>query len=436
MATSAIDGLVSGLNTTQVVDQLMALERQPQNRLRTQKDDEQKRLDTYNTLNSKLRTLADAARALRFESGWTARKAVVSDENALVATAGPGSFAANLSLKVDHLAASHAVVSSSGVSSLSATVASGPLTVGSTVVSDIGDGSLSSVVSAINASGSGVVASAVQVSSSEYRLQLTARSSGDDGVFTASGFDPALGSMDVLTQGRDAQVSLGGTNPITITSPTNTFAGLADGLTVTVRKATTDVVTIDLRADADAATDRVQKMVDAYNDVLAHVSANSGYDPATKKAGLLLGEQAASQIIGQLRETLAAASSGSTNLFGIGLSTDRTGRITLDKSKFSAAYQADRSTVEALFKQDTAGFAVGIHDAVTKATTLGVGRLAGVIASKQERIRTLDASILAWDDRLERRQDQLRKQFNAMETTLGKLRNQSSWLAGQINQLG
>jgi flagellar hook-associated protein 2 len=32
----AVDGLVSGLDTTTIISQLMQLERQPQNRLRTQ----------------------------------------------------------------------------------------------------------------------------------------------------------------------------------------------------------------------------------------------------------------------------------------------------------------------------------------------------------------------------------------------------------------
>ena len=41
----------------------------------------------------------------------------------------------------------------------------------------------------------------------------------------------------------------------------------------------------------------------------------------------------------------------------------------------------------------------------------------------------------AWDLRLVKRKETLTRQFTAMETALSSLRNQSTWLAGQINGL-
>ena len=41
----------------------------------------------------------------------------------------------------------------------------------------------------------------------------------------------------------------------------------------------------------------------------------------------------------------------------------------------------------------------------------------------------------AWDLRLAKRKETLTRQFTAMETALSSLKNQSTWLAGQINSL-
>jgi flagellar hook-associated protein 2 len=437
MATSSIDGLVSGLNTSQIIDQLMALERQPQTRLQQQKATEQSRLDAYTQLSSKLGALGSAAFDLKFESGWTSRTAVSGDDSVLVATAGPGTLQATLSMQVTRLAASHALVSSGSVGALTDRVASGPLTIGSTVVSDIGDGSLGSVVDAINASGAGVTATALQVAPGSFRLQLTSRTTGDAGVFTASGFDPALGSMDVLSQGQDAQLSFGTTNPIVVSSATNTFTGLGDGLTITAKKKTTDPVTVDVKPDVDAIAAKVQKLVDAYNAAASYVSSQSSYDASTKKAGVLLGDTASSGVMAQLRDAIGAASAGGMTLFDVGFSTDRSGTLSFDKDAFVAAYTKDPTTVKALFQGDgtTTGFATVVKQVIDDATATGSGRLAGVIDSKQATIRDLTSSIADWDDRLATREAQLRTQFNNLETTLGKLRDQSSWLAGQISSL-
>jgi len=47
----------------------------------------------------------------------------------------------------------------------------------------------------------------------------------------------------------------------------------------------------------------------------------------------------------------------------------------------------------------------------------------------------LQKRIEDWDRRLELRRSTLTRQFTAMETALGTLQNQSSWLASQLNTL-
>ena len=54
---------------------------------------------------------------------------------------------------------------------------------------------------------------------------------------------------------------------------------------------------------------------------------------------------------------------------------------------------------------------------------------------KESQFKGMQERIDAWDLRLAKRKETLTRQFTAMETSLSSLRNQSTWLAGQINSL-
>ena len=89
MANTSVDGLISGLDTTTIITQLMALEKQPQDRLKTQKTDVGNEIAVYQVLNSKFSTLASAAQDLARPAGWRAMKATSSSAG-VTATAGAG----------------------------------------------------------------------------------------------------------------------------------------------------------------------------------------------------------------------------------------------------------------------------------------------------------------------------------------------------------
>ena len=47
-------------------------------------------------------------------------------------------------------------------------------------------------------------------------------------------------------------------------------------------------------------------------------------------------------------------------------------------------------------------------------------------------IKGLNDQVSEWDIRLELRKSALQKQFSGLEVALGKMQQQSSWLAGQL----
>jgi flagellar hook-associated protein 2 len=65
-------------------------------------------------------------------------------------------------------------------------------------------------------------------------------------------------------------------------------------------------------------------------------------------------------------------------------------------------------------------------------TTLVEGTLGGIIRRRNESIRGLNDQVAAWDVRLATRKANLQRQFSSLEVALGKMQQQSNWLAGQL----
>jgi flagellar hook-associated protein 2 len=65
----------------------------------------------------------------------------------------------------------------------------------------------------------------------------------------------------------------------------------------------------------------------------------------------------------------------------------------------------------------------------------GSGSITTAISGKQSQIKDLGTQISNWDDRLAAREALLKTQYANLETALGKLKDQSSWLAGQLASL-
>jgi flagellar hook-associated protein 2 len=83
----------------------------------------------------------------------------------------------------------------------------------------------------------------------------------------------------------------------------------------------------------------------------------------------------------------------------------------------------------------TPGIAARLDAAASDAIDFGTGSITTAISGRQTRISQLDSQISNWDVRLAAREATMRAQFAAMETALGKLRDQSNWLAGQLASL-
>jgi flagellar hook-associated protein 2 len=353
-----IDGLVSGLDTNAIVTKLMDLERVPRDQMATRRDDATSALEALKSIDVKLGAVSLASNALSRATGWMARTSTSSNESVATAAATLGAGASRLSFTVDALARAHGLVTATGVAAASDVVASGGIITfhqgGEDHQLAVGAGTLDEVVAAVNASGLGIRAAAVDTGSG-IRLQLDANSTGVASTFTVDGLDAALGGTVVTTQATDAKITLGaGPGAYSVTSSTNAFTNLTPGVSVTVKALSAVPVEIAVAADSGAIADRVGALVDAVNSALDEIAAQTAYDADSKTAGVLNGDpgarRVAQSLVRAVTDAVVQSPLGAPGLAGV--SVDRTGKITFDRDKFLAAYAKDPAAVQRLFVQD------------------------------------------------------------------------------------
>jgi len=320
-----------------------------------------------------------------------------------------------------------------GGATLSATLASG-LRAGTSKVTNVnlGDGTLTAVTRAINGAGTGMAATTVQVAAGVYRMQMAATATGANGALTSnlSVFTPSMGVMQTLTQGTDAQLTVGsGPAAYTITSATNQ-AEIMAGVTITLAKADPAPVTVSVADDASAAAAKVNTFVAAVNSALTFITSQSKYDATSKTGGPLLSDSATRVVQRRLFDAL-----GTTQASTIGLSVLRDGTLGLDQGKFLSAYRSDPVAVQAIFNNATSGVATRYEGVGKSATDSVTGLISVAISGKKALSATLTDQIANWDTRLALREATLKRQFSSLEVSLGTLKNQSAWLAGQIASL-
>ncbi|NUR09861.1 MAG: flagellar filament capping protein FliD [Nocardioidaceae bacterium] len=439
-STSSVSGLVSGLDTTTLISQLMQVEAQPQTLLKNKLSTEKSTLSSLQGLNAKFAALATKAADLAKASAWTPAKATSSSTYATAnaaSTAAPGTFGFTVKQT-----ATATQLSFSSTPKATDVVAAGGLTLtvhGGTPISiDTGDGTIGSVVAAINTKGAGVTATALKLDDGSYRLRVVSDTTGagSDVTLTQADGSALLGGA-TATAGRDAQITVGAD---TVSSSTNTFTGISTGLDVTLAPGTPANTAVDMTItrDQSAAQTSLQGLVDAANDLLTQIDTLTKYDASTKTAGALVADATVRSLRDRVLDTVTKAADGST-MASLGVQTDRYGKIVFDTATFAKAYAADPTSVVAkLGAASTAtvpGFASRLQAMAKAASDSVSGTLTLSIQSRQSTVTSLQDRIDDWDTRLAAKKDALTTQFTHLEVALSKLQSQASWLSGQINSL-
>jgi flagellar hook-associated protein 2 len=459
VAGMAFDGLVSGLDTTSLINQLVSAEAAPQTALKTRLSSTQAAATAYRTVNSRMDSLRSAGEALTAANLAAARTATSNSTDVTVSATSKAVTGANVSFSVEQLATTHTVLSAIEWSSATAAVRSPkagaadpgwPLEVRNAKNEVVGTipvpagATLTDAAAAITASGFGLSATVVKLSDDTYRLQVTSSKTGDGSRFQLRGAtETTAGSWYSATStGQDAVLKLGG--GVEARSATNTFANLLSGVSVTVSKDDPlATVTVTVASDPQSVAAKVQAFVDAANKALSEIKTQSS--SATGSTAVLKGDSTLSSLTGEILNAFSSkvGTYGSPALLGIQLKRD--GTVVFDQATFLAALEKEPAKVQGMLSGTPAnattgaaaveGLAQRVQALATRASDATTGTLTNLAKGRDTLAKDIQNRIADWDTRLQLRRDMLTRQFTAMETALSSLKSQSSWLAGQLSSL-
>lgn len=318
--------------------------------------------------------------------------------------------------------------------------------------------SVQDIVNKINGSSAGVMAF---YDSQADTVTLTSKEPGNRSIEIGSPLDNS-NFLSVIkldqaaeTLGADASFVVNGA---TITRSSNTLE--YNGVTFTAID--TGSATVNVKQDTDKAVAAIEAFVNEYNAAIDWINAKlkekKVKEPTTdaeRKQGLLSSDyllkslydglrRDASSLVSGVRDdmnmlALVGISTGSSDSSGTIMGLD--GKLKINKDKLRTALEKDAEAVRQLFNNpgagSEAGIAVRMEQRLNDAVKTGgfIDNRISSSGSLTRQINDFSKQIEAYEDRLEMREDELWRQFTAMEKALASMQNQSQWLAGQLNQL-
>lgn len=459
MASISSLGAGSGIFSADLVDQLVAAEREPTvQRLNLKQQRTEAMISAYGALRSAIEALKAPVEALSSAEGLRAFTAVSSNESLGVSINESEVSRGNYSINVTQLAQAQSLASTTFADKDTTAVGTGTLTlsvggVDTAVVIDGSNNTLQGVADAINDAGAGVSAGVVDTGSG-FRLVISSDETGldnsiqisvadDDGNNTDTAglsqfvFDGVTSNMEQTVEAKDALMDING---IAISRSTNTVEGVVPGVTFSISEVGTSTVRIE--QDAGAVAGRVQEFVDKFNalqDVIANVA---GFNSTTGQGAILSGDSTIRNIQSSLRGLLTTIVPGMENgdvriLSDVGITTDpSTGKLEFDQSVFKDQLKEFPDQVTMLFAEQD-----GVEGVAEQAMNLVTDILAsdGALTNRTDGLSDVLDRIQDQRDQLDLRMDSLRerlvRQFSAADSLIAQLNSTGNFVAQQLAAL-
>lgn len=411
----------------------MAVEAVPQSLIKNKAASVQTRISALQGLNSAVADLAAKAGKLADRKGLELYSASSSSAK-VTATVGAGAKPGAVDFAVAQLAQTQVSVSKN--------LAAWPYTT-MTVTGEGGQpvtvtpltSSLDDVVSAVNLSGAGIVASKVSVGGGEYRLQFASSKTGAAGGFSIADPDGTAG-LTKVQPAQDAQVKLwaGTAAETTLSSATNTFADVLSGVSITVSEVSATPTRVTVARDSAQISKTVSDLVGSVNGVLAQISTKStvvsstdGSGKPITSGGVFTGDSTIRQVNAAILSAASQPVDGKSPA-ELGITLTKTGTIEFDATKFGDALAKDPAGTMAA----VATISGRVADAAKQASDPTSGLLSTKIKGQQTAAKDFTEQIADWDDRLEMRRTTLQRTYSALEVALSGMQAQSSWLSSQL----
>jgi flagellar hook-associated protein 2 len=468
----SLSGLASGVDTSGIIDKLMAVDQQQITSITNKATTIKGHQAELQAVNTALNTLSTAAAALNDPATWKSSQSVESSDPKVGATILSGAGIGGHTIQVDRLASSaqqgFTYTPSATAGTLSLYYGSDPTAAGASKATiNVGaNATATDVATALNNStNSPVYAAVIKAADGTDRLVLSARKSGQSSDFTvdtsAMAGGTAVQDASYTKTGAvlNALYSVDG-SATQQSSETNVLDNAVAGIRLTLKGVTTspasistDVATInkdDIKAKAKAFVDAYNSLVDLTRGDIAEKPVANASTAADLITGTLFGDLGLQGMLSSLKDKLTSSASGLgslTSLSDIGIGTEKAtggatsddakaGKLVFDDTVLDTALDKDFTQVKSLFTGvgTTKGFSGMITDYVQSQTgTQGV--LTSRIQSDTSSLTDNTNLQTTTQTRLDAQETRLKAQFAAMETAMQNAQSQQAWLTGEIASL-
>ncbi|OIP96119.1 MAG: flagellar hook-associated 2-like protein [Thiomicrospira sp. CG2_30_44_34] len=295
------------------------------------------------------------------------KQATSTDETAVTVTASTNAVVGSFSVVSEQLAQSHTQVANQTFASKFDSLTNGTFNINvggqaHNITVDASNNTLEGLQKTINNGDYGITASIINNGGS-YQMMFSSKSSGASGEFSVSGI-PEFDTLG-LTTTVEAQDAIMKMNGVSISSNSNTFEGVVEGVSIHLNSAKPGQSnTLNVSQDATKVTDTIKSFVDVYNQLETILDEVSAYDSSklTEEQlqsdeylyyGDLAGNSILRQIKTELKTTLSGAIdeiSGNVNslaIIGIGFELD--GQMKLDETVLNSVAENNISAFAPLF---------------------------------------------------------------------------------------
>lgn len=454
----ATTGPVGGsqIDVQSLVSQLVAAERKPlDDQVTRAKSRVTTQISATSALLGALSSFQASLNNLKTTSVFSSRTTSSTDTSILTASATTSAVPGRYDVVVDRLASAQQLSSDAFAQGSTQVVGTGTLNVslGSTsfnVNIDSTNNTLAGIRDAINAASDnpGVTATLITATDGAHLVLTSSKTGASNPIqVTQSGGDGGLSVLEYtnlnqanytqLREAQDASVLVAGT--YTATSSTNVIEGVIEGVSLNLVSAEPgETVTIDVMFDKNAAKEKVNAFVGAYNQLRGMLTRLGGYDAASKTGGPMLGDALLNGIDAEIRRTLStpveAAGTAVQTLADIGITTQKDGTLKVDATTLDHALANNFDSVARLFGTEDTGVASRLYDQISDRLADGAG-IDLRNDSLQAEQRALQKKADDINVRMQTVQQAYLKQFTRLDTLLSTLSSTSAFLSQQITAL-
>lgn len=303
--------------------------------------------------------------------------------------------------------------------------------------------------------------SAISASIIDNRLVLTSSTTGEHAITVAGESADALGISSTTkasySLGQQAEFELDG---LALKSDSNSVSNVVEGVTFTLKKASTDSTTIKVTTDTDKTVQAVKDLVSQYNSTMSFINDNLSVGDPSKESnttGKLQGDSTLRSLQERLSSLFTSSAVTGTSLKAndIGISLiDRNGTLGLDEDKLKKALAEDGNAVKNFFYQtngakstiastsnvsETNGYTAVLKklvDGYLVDTTANKGIIATKAATFDLAIKDLNKQITRFDEILTMKRDRYVDMFTRLDQAMMQAESQLSYFTTQASSNG